>query len=107
MRRSRFDPARQRPDRSFEWQSGTRTGPDIFVSSCETYWRNGWVLGGDLVQLNRILEIKTELRLIRGLRTCHSNPNARSRSRSNVAPSVTNPGTSQSSVYQTLVRDHS
>ena len=43
MRCSRFDPARQRPDRSFEWQSGTRTGPDIFVSSCEIHWRNGWV----------------------------------------------------------------
>ena len=66
-------PARQRPDRSFEWQSGTRTGHDIFVSSCETCWRNGWVLGGDLVQLNRILENKTELRLFRGLRTCHRN----------------------------------
>ena len=73
MRRSRFDPARQQPDRSFELQSGTRTGHDIFVSSCETYWRNGWVLGGDLVQLNRILENKTELRLFRGLRTCHRN----------------------------------
>ena len=73
MRRSRFDPARQRPDRSFEWQSGTRTGPDIFVSSCETCWRNGRVFGGDLVQLNRILEIKTELRQFRGLRTCHRN----------------------------------
>ena len=60
MPRSRFEPARQRPDRSFEWQSGTRTGPDIFVSSCETYWRNGGVFRGDLVQLNRILEFKTD-----------------------------------------------
>ena len=73
MRRSRFDPARRRPDRSFEWQSATRTGPDIFVSSCETYWRNGRVFGSDLVQLNQILEIKTELRIFRGLRTCHRN----------------------------------
>ena len=54
MRRRRFDPAPQRPDQSFDWQSGTRTGPDIFVSSCETYWRSGWVLGGDLVQLKRV-----------------------------------------------------
>ena len=69
----RLDPARQRPDRSFDWQSGTRTGRDIFVSSCETNRRNGWVLKGDLVQLNRILENKTELRLFRGLRTCHRN----------------------------------
>ena len=94
MRRSCFDPGRQRTDRSFEWQGGARTGRDIFVSSCETYWRNGWVLRGDLVQLNRIfrrsrpnygysgvyapvtetqphqlnriLEIKSELRLFRG-----------------------------------------
>ena len=73
MRRSRFDPARRRPDRSFEWQSATRTGPDIFVSSCETCWRNGRVFGGDLVQLNRILEIKTELRPLRRLGTCHRN----------------------------------
>ena len=43
------------------------------MSSCETYWPNGWVLGGDLIQLNRILEIKSELRLFRGLRTCHRN----------------------------------
>ena len=78
MRRSRFDPARQQPDRSFELQSGTRTGHDIFVSSCETYWRNGWVLGGDLVQLNRILEVKTEWRLFREIRTCHRNPSPKS-----------------------------
>ena len=74
MRPGRLYPARQRPDRSFEWQSGTRTGRDIFVASYETYWRNGWVLRGDLVQLNRILEIKTELRLFRGLRICHRIP---------------------------------
>ena len=54
MRRSCFDPARQRPDGSFEWHSGTRSGRDIFVSSCETYRRSGWVSGGDLVQLKRI-----------------------------------------------------
>ena len=74
MRRSRFEPGRQWPDRPFEWQNGTRTRHDIFVSSCETDRRNGWALGGDLVQLNRILEIKYELRLFRGLRTCHRNP---------------------------------
>ena len=73
MRRSRFDPARQRPDRSFEWQSGTRTRHDIFVSSCETYWRNGRVSGSDLVQLDRILGIRTKLRRFRGLRTWHRN----------------------------------
>ena len=66
MRRSRFDPARQRQDQSFERQSGTRTVRDIFVSSCETYRRNGWRLGGDLVQLNRILEIKTDCRYLGG-----------------------------------------
>ena len=66
MRRSRFDPARQRPDRSFEWQSGTRTGRAIFVSSCETYWRDGRVFGSDLVRLYRILEIKTDCRYLGG-----------------------------------------
>ena len=73
MRRSCFDAVRERPDQSFEWQNGTRTGHHIFVSSCETYWRNGGVFGGDLVQLKRALEIKSESRLFRGLRTCHRN----------------------------------
>ena len=73
MRRSRFDHSGQRPDRSFEWQSGTRTGRDNFVSSCETCWRNGWVLRGRFGPAQPDFGDQDRLRLFKGLRTRHRN----------------------------------